>query len=128
MNGQRLKYPVNIARLKSFVHRQFRPTRTPEKSDIEISPEANIAPNDINNAEDNEENTDQILDDESNNTEAQNANEPQSPEYGEENTDESNEIQTDSDDLPHQYYKIDTILRHKGRPGNKTVLSSKGRL
>ena len=37
-------------------------------------------------------------------------------------TDESNEIQTDSDDLPDQYYKIDKILRHKSRPGNRQVL------
>ena len=85
LNGQRLKYPVNIAKLKRFVHRQFRPTGTPEKSGIEVSPEANIAPNDKNNAEDNGENTDEILDDESNHTEAQNANEPQSPKDGEKN-------------------------------------------
>ena len=59
--------------------------------------EINIIPQDVNNGEDNEENTAQLLDNESNDTGTQNANEAQSENGGDENTGKSDEIQLDSD-------------------------------
>ena len=64
------------------------------------------------------------MDNESNHTETQNANEAQSANEGDESTEESVEIQLDSENLPDQYYKIETILRHQGRPGNRQFLVS----
>ena len=91
----------------------MRLTGTPENSDTEVSCETHKILYDVNNGEDNEENIDQMSDNESNHTETQNANETQSANEGDENTEESSEIQSDSDDLPDQCYKVEKILRHK---------------
>ena len=119
--GNRSKYPVSVARIKPFVHRQLRPTATAKNSGIEVSCETHKVPYDVNNGEDDEENIDQMSDNESIHTETQNANETQSMNEGDENTEESSENQIDSDDLPDQYYEIEKSLRHKGGPGNRSM-------
>ena len=74
---------------------QLRPTGTPENSDTKVPSEISIISQEVNSDEDNEENTAQLLDNESNHTETQNANQAQSANDGDENTEESDEIQLD---------------------------------